>query len=197
MHHFELVQPPVFMEMIQHICHSWIWGSTAILPYRSSPAPSGWIVNVGAQPFSGPSRDAQLGIGKGLAGSVKNSHRFVLKPLLCALGQYFVGRQTFSRRSCSLLEWFSSNISLYLAAFIFPSIATTASWEVFYRQQVQPVWLNTAGLQWRYRIISRKIRIKQPVSSVWNTAKAVVAMGFFSFTFFCEFPEISTALFFC
>ena len=28
-------------------------------------SPSGWMVNVGGQPFSGLSRDAQLGLGQG------------------------------------------------------------------------------------------------------------------------------------
>ena len=51
--------------MMQQVFHTWIWGSSAILPCRSSPVPSGWIVNVGGQPFSGLSRDAQLGLGQG------------------------------------------------------------------------------------------------------------------------------------
>ena len=101
--------------MMQQVFHTWIWGSSAILPCRSSPVPSGWMVNVGGQPFSGLSRDAQLGLGHGLAGPVKNGHRVVPKPLLC----YF----SCVLRVIVLLEGEPS--PLYLAAFIFPSIATS------------------------------------------------------------------------
>src|SRR4029434_2805043 len=48
--------------MMQQVSHTWIWGSSAILPCRSSPV---LMVNVGGQPFSGLSRDAQLGLGQG------------------------------------------------------------------------------------------------------------------------------------
>ena len=51
--------------MMQQVFHTWIWGSSAILPCRSSQVPSGWMVNVGGQPFSGLSRDSQLGLGQG------------------------------------------------------------------------------------------------------------------------------------
>ncbi len=47
---------------MQQVFHTWIWGSSAIPPCRSSPVLSGWMVNVGGQPFLGLSRDAQLGL---------------------------------------------------------------------------------------------------------------------------------------
>ncbi len=37
----------------------------AIPPCRSSPVLSGWMVNIGGQPFLGISRDAQLGLSQG------------------------------------------------------------------------------------------------------------------------------------
>ena len=40
-------------------------------------------MNVGGQPFSSLSRDAQLGLGQGSGWPVKNGHRIVPKPLLC------------------------------------------------------------------------------------------------------------------
>ncbi len=57
---------------MQQVFHTWIWGSFAIPPCRSSPVLSGWMVNVGGQPFLGLSRDAQLGLSQGV----------VVKPLL-------------------------------------------------------------------------------------------------------------------
>ncbi len=51
---------------MQQVFHTWIWGSSAIPPCRSSPVLSGWMVNVGGQPFLGLSRDAQLGFKSGL-----------------------------------------------------------------------------------------------------------------------------------
>ncbi len=67
---------------MQQVFHTWIWGSSAIPPCRSSPVLSGWMVNVGGQPFLGLSRDAQLGLSQGSAGPFKNSHGVVVKPLL-------------------------------------------------------------------------------------------------------------------
>ncbi len=67
---------------MQQVFHTWIWGSSAIPPCRSSPVLSGWMVNVGGQPFLGLSRDAQLGLSQALAGPFKNSHGVVVKPLL-------------------------------------------------------------------------------------------------------------------
>ncbi len=66
---------------MQQVFHTWIWGSSAIPPCRSSPVLSGWMVNVGGQPFLGLSRDAQLGLSQGWP--FKNSHGVVVKPLLC------------------------------------------------------------------------------------------------------------------
>ncbi len=45
---------------MQQVVHTWIWGSSAIPPCRSSPVLSGWMVNVG-----GWFRDAQLGLSQG------------------------------------------------------------------------------------------------------------------------------------
>ncbi len=36
---------------MQQVFHTWIWGSSAIPPCRSSPVLLGWMVNVGGQPF--------------------------------------------------------------------------------------------------------------------------------------------------
>ncbi len=46
---------------MQQVFHTWIWGSSAIPPCRSSPVLSGWMVNVGGQPFLGLSRDLPSG----------------------------------------------------------------------------------------------------------------------------------------
>ncbi len=71
---------------MQQVFHTWIWGSSAIPPCRSSPVLSGWMVNVGGQPFLGLSRDAQLGLSQGSGWPFKNSHGVVVKPLL----RYFI-----------------------------------------------------------------------------------------------------------
>lgn len=57
------------------------WGSSAILSCRLSPVLSGWMVNVGGQPFSGLSREAQLGLRQNTDWA--NGQGVVLKPLLC------------------------------------------------------------------------------------------------------------------
>ncbi len=62
---------------MQQVFHTWIWGSSAIPPCRSSPVLSGWMANVGGQPFLGLSRDVRA-----LTGPFKNSHGVVVKPLL-------------------------------------------------------------------------------------------------------------------
>ncbi len=67
---------------MQQVFHTWIWGSSAIPPCRSSPVLSGWMVNVGGQPFLGLSRDAQLGLSQGSGWPFKNSPGVVVKPLL-------------------------------------------------------------------------------------------------------------------
>ncbi len=116
---------------MQQVFHTWIWGSSAIPPCRSSPVLSGWMVNVGGQPFLGLSRDAQLGLSQALAEPFKNSHGVVVKPLLryfsCVLRVIVLleGKPSAQSEVLSTLEKVSSRISLYLAAFIFPSIATS------------------------------------------------------------------------
>ncbi len=118
---------------MQQVFHTWIWGSSAIPPCRSSPVLSGWMVNVGGQPFLGLSRDAQLGLsqGSGWLGHSRTvtellwSHSFVI--LAVCLGSLSCWKVNLrpSLRSWALWRRFSSRISLYLAAFIFPSIATS------------------------------------------------------------------------
>ncbi len=118
---------------MQQVFHTWIWGSSAT-PCRSSPVLSGWMVNVGGQPFVGLSRDAQLGLSQGSGWAIQEqsellwSHSFVsfscvLRVIVCwkckPSAQSEV-REHSGRR-------FSSRISLYLAAFIFPSIANQSS----------------------------------------------------------------------
>ncbi len=68
---------------------------------------------------------------RALAGPFKNSHGVVVKPLLhyfsCVLRVIVLleGKPSAQSEVLSTLEKFSSRISLYLAAFIFPSIATS------------------------------------------------------------------------
>ncbi len=106
-------------------------GILCIPPCRSSPVLSGWMVNVGGQPFLGLSRDAQLGLSQALLGHSRTvtellwSHSFVI--LAVCLGSLSCWKVNLrpSLRSWALWRRFSSRISLYLAAFIFPSIATS------------------------------------------------------------------------
>ncbi len=114
---------------MQQVFHTWIWGSSAIPPCRSSPVLSGWMVNVGGQPFLGLSRDAQLGFKSGLwLGHSRTvtellwSHSFVI--LAVCLGSLSCWKVNLrpSLRSWALWRRFSSRISLYLAAFIFPRL---------------------------------------------------------------------------
>ncbi len=100
------------------VFHTWIWGSSAIPPCRSSPVLSGWMVNVGGQPFLGLSRDAQLGLSQGSGWDIQEQSRS------CCEATPKVNLRP-SLRSWALWRRFSSRISLYLAAFIFPSIATS------------------------------------------------------------------------
>ncbi len=60
---------------MQQVFHTWIWGSSAIPPCRSSPVLSGWMVNVGGQPFLGLSRDAQLGLSQGSGWAIQEQSR--------------------------------------------------------------------------------------------------------------------------
>uniref|UniRef100_A0A671QIQ1 D-glutamate cyclase n=1 Tax=Sinocyclocheilus anshuiensis TaxID=1608454 RepID=A0A671QIQ1_9TELE len=57
---------------MQQVFHTWIWRSSAIPPCRSSPVLSGWMVNVGGQPFLGLSRDAQLGLSQGSGWAIQD-----------------------------------------------------------------------------------------------------------------------------
>ncbi len=47
----------------------------AIPPCRSSTVLSGWMVNVGGQPFLGLSRDAQLGLSQGSGWAIQEQSR--------------------------------------------------------------------------------------------------------------------------
>ncbi len=116
---------------MQQVFHTWIWGSSAIPPCRSSPVLSGWMVNVGGQPFLGLSRDAQLGLsqGSGWLGHSRTvtellwSHSFVI--LAVCLGSLSCWKVNLrpSLRSWALWRRFSSRISLYLAAIhLFPRL---------------------------------------------------------------------------
>ncbi len=121
---------------MQQVFYTWIWGSSAIPPCRSSPVLSGWMVNVGGQPFLGLSRDAQLGFWEMLksglwlghsrtVAELLWSHSFVILAVcLGSLSSWKVNLRP-SLRSWALWRRFSSRMSLYLAAFIFPSIATS------------------------------------------------------------------------
>ncbi len=59
----------------ERVFHTWIWGSSAIPPCRSSTVLSGWMVNVGGQPFLGLSRDAQLGLSQGSGWAIQEQSR--------------------------------------------------------------------------------------------------------------------------
>ncbi len=117
---------------MQQVFHTWIWGSSAIPPCRSSPVLSGWMVNVGGQPFLGSLQRCSIGFKSGLwLGHSRTvtellwSHSFVI--LAVCLGSLSCWKVNLrpSLRSWALWRRFSSRISLYLAAFIFPSIATS------------------------------------------------------------------------
>ncbi len=74
---------------MQQVFQTWIWGSSAIPPCRSSPVLSGWMVNVGGQPFLGLSRDAQLGFSQGSGWAIQEQSRSCCEAtpslfLLCA-----------------------------------------------------------------------------------------------------------------
>ncbi len=117
---------------MQQVFHTWIWGSSAIPPCRSSPVLSGWMVNVGGQPFFRSLQRCSIGFKSGLwLGHSRTvtellwSHSFVI--LAVCLGSLSCWKVNLrpSLRSWALWRRFSSRISLYLAAFIFPSIATS------------------------------------------------------------------------
>ncbi len=68
---------------MQQVFHTWICGSSAIPPCRSSPVLSGWMVNVGGQPFLGLSRDAQLGLSQGSGWAIQEQS--LLRYFSCVL----------------------------------------------------------------------------------------------------------------
>ncbi len=51
---------------MQQVFHTWIWGSSAIPPCRSSPVLSGWMVNIGGQPFLWSLQRCSIGFKSGL-----------------------------------------------------------------------------------------------------------------------------------
>ncbi len=115
---------------MQQVFHTWIWGSSAIPPCRSSPVLSGWMVNVGGQPFflQRCSIGFKSGLWPGHSRTVTEllwSHSFVI--LAVCLGSLSCWKVNLrpSLRSWALWRRFSSRISLYLTAFIFPSIVTS------------------------------------------------------------------------
>lgn len=57
----------VFLEKMQQIFHTRIWGS--------SPDLSDWMVNFGAQPFLDLSIDARLGLGQGCGWAIQEQSR--------------------------------------------------------------------------------------------------------------------------
>ncbi len=117
---------------MKQVFHTWIWGSAAIPPCWSSPVLSGWMVNVGGQPFYRTLQRCSIGFKSGIwLGHSRTvtellwSHSFVI--LAVCLGSLSCWKVNLrpSLRSWALWRRFSSRISLYLAAFIFPSIATS------------------------------------------------------------------------
>ncbi len=117
---------------MQQVFHTWIWDPLPFLLADPLQFLSGWMVNVGGQPFLGLSRDAQLGLSQGSGWAIQEHHGVVVKPLLRLILAVCLGSLSCwkvnlrpSLRSWALWRRFSSRISLYLAAFIFPSIATS------------------------------------------------------------------------
>ncbi len=116
---------------MQQVFHTWIWGSSAIPPSRSSPVLSGWMVNVGGQPFLGISRDAQLGLSQGSGWAIQEqsqscvwSHSFVI--LAVCLGSLSCWKVNLrpSLRSWALWRRFSSRISCTWPHSSFPRLQT-------------------------------------------------------------------------
>ncbi len=120
------LQPQVFLNMMLQARHTYFWAVSPILLCRTSQAPSGWMWSVGAQPFSDLSRVVQSGssLGSGWAtqgnSQLSHNHSFVI--LAVCLGSLSCWKMN---RRPSLRSRFSSMMSLYIAAFIFPSILTS------------------------------------------------------------------------
>ncbi len=90
------------------------------------------MVNVGGQLFLGLSRDAQLGLSQGSGWAIQEqsrscsrSHSFVILAVCLGSLSCWKVNLRLSLKSWALWRRFLSRISLYLAAFIFPSIATS------------------------------------------------------------------------
>ncbi len=116
---------------MQQVFHTWIWGSSAIPPCRSSPVLSGWMVKRWWTAIFRSLQRCSIGFKSGLwLGHSRTvtellwSHSFVI--LAVCLGSLSCWKVNLrpSLRSWALWRRFSSRMSLYLAAFIFPSIAT-------------------------------------------------------------------------
>ncbi|XP_075931719.1 gamma-aminobutyric acid receptor-associated protein-like 2 isoform X2 [Anarhichas minor] len=99
---------------------------------RTSQAPSGWMGSVGAQPIFRSLQRCSIGFKSGLwlghsrtFTELSRSHSFVI--LAVCLGSLSCWKMNLhpSLRSRALWSRFSSRMSLYIAAFIFPSILTS------------------------------------------------------------------------
>lgn len=91
-------------------------------------ADPGWMVNAGEQPFSGLSRNAQLGLGQG-SGSASQELSQSCSEATCYFSMSLsCWRWTFNpgwgSEYISSKIYITSSIFLYLAAFLFPSVAT-------------------------------------------------------------------------
>ncbi len=100
---------------MQQVFHTWIWGSFAIPPCRSSPVLAGWMVNVGGQPFFRSLQRCSIGFKSGLwLGHSRTvtellwSHSFVI--LAVCLGSFSCWELNLrpSLRSWALWRRFSS-----------------------------------------------------------------------------------------
>ncbi len=111
---------------MQQVFHTWIWGSSAIPPCRSSPVQSWWTTIF--RSLQRCSIGFKSGLWLGHSRTVTEllwSHSFVI--LAVCLGSLSCWKVNLwpNLRSWALWRRFSSRISLYLAAFIFSSIATS------------------------------------------------------------------------
>lgn len=92
MHPLEQLQLQVFLQYeatsLAHLS-SWFHPFLSASICCTTKAPSGWMGNIGAQPFSDLSRDVQL--DSSLPGPLKDIHRVVVKPLLWYLGCVCLG----------------------------------------------------------------------------------------------------------
>ena len=115
-HHWQQLQPRVFLGIMLQALHTGIWGVSPILFCRSPQAPQGWMGSVAAQIFSG----LWLGHSR-IFRDMSWSHSCVvlagwLGPLSC--------RKVNLRPSLRSWAGFHQG-SLYFAPFIFPSILTS------------------------------------------------------------------------